>query len=71
MSSKTKRVEVANSMQSDKIVVLTAGVKDCGDSVTGVAVESEDGIIYLTVAEARDLAVALLLVAAQAEADNE
>lgn len=68
-----KSVGVESSIYPEGMAVFTAKVRSESKLVSGVILQAGRSapLLNLTVAEARDLAVALLLVAAQAEADNE
>lgn len=68
-----KSVGVESSIYPEGLAVFTADVRSNGKLEKGVILQAGRiaFLLNLTVAEARDLATALLLVAAKAEADNE
>lgn len=75
MSSRELRasvVTVDSSVNSEKLAVFTQKVRSNGKITYGVILQRDEVIplLNLTPAEARELATALLLVAAEADARN-
>lgn len=68
-----KSIGVESGIYPEGMAVFTAKVRSESKLVSGVILQTGRSapLLNFTVAEARDLAVALLMVAAQAEADNE